>query len=167
MLYIENRFEARRSRTSFLFRAAKWLATAGEGSKGMFSVEGDATPFAVGSGLEGSIETVGSGGDVAGLSTREYRLTWAGACCTGGGGGGCCSSLSAVVVKDVESVSESSGSMGGAAGEEYPGPVCGTSWGCERRGDTVWFSGPVTCSTIVGANPPTNCSFSGWITLAL
>lgn len=76
MLYIENRFEARRSRTSFFFRAANELATAGEGSKEMLSVEGDAIPFiALGSGLEGSIETVGNGGDAAGLSTREYRLT--------------------------------------------------------------------------------------------
>ena len=79
MLYIENRFEVRRSSTSFFFGAVKELATAGDGSKVMRSVDGDAIPFPlialVGSGLEGSIETVGSGGDEAGLSTREYRLT--------------------------------------------------------------------------------------------
>jgi hypothetical protein len=70
MLYIENRFDARRSRTSFFLRAARELATAGDDGNGMDSVGGDVVPLAVvvGSGLEGSTVTEGVG---AGLSTRE------------------------------------------------------------------------------------------------
>jgi hypothetical protein len=71
ILYVEKRFDARRSSTSLFFNAARELATAGACRLSMGGVCGEE----ISTGVEGasSISTAGSGGGdkETGLSTSE------------------------------------------------------------------------------------------------
>lgn len=152
MLKVENRLDARRSKTSFFFNAARELAIAGASSWGGVSGAGDdgVLPGST-SGLDGSTTTAG---DEEGLSTSEYRLTLAGTA-EGGGGFG------------VVSVGTTGGGLtcidwdgSGVEGMLEEG-ACRGLRGC-GSGKVGVLSSRVDndddCSGRGGTKPPTNCS---------
>jgi len=146
-LYVENRFEARLSRSLDL-SAARERATAGDASTGVSRVGERARE-----GSSGGV-SINMGRSTAGLSTREYRLILAG---TGGGeveGGGGVSTRSVMTA----------GREGGVETEVLGVPLS-LSYPSGGPGDDNNEFPVVCCSNNRGENPPTKSEWSPLVTV--